>query len=309
MKLDASARVKLDASASMADLLGHLTRTTSDLHRSEVELRRPQGSALTRREDLFSASWHPPPSRERIKAALAGMKSNTYVRFVKNAGGAFYDNPGYLKPKHLEVIPAARAMMPERSYAKLPSQIRYHAHSDPFPEPKDSMCTELHIRWLKKHQRQRDSHVHHIFHALEKVDKAKERYEAHARQRELTRDIVSRAKTEQDPEGPKLSSKMKLGLAKVLTSVSAGRLLTKISGGVDKLAEAEAKDKAAFEKTQSAPCLVVAPPLPATAVKHLRSWKGTEMPLRYLRTSTPWREADEIRAMTAKGLFKTAALR
>lgn len=286
---------------SMEDLLGHLTKTAAELRRSEVDLRVTTGPRIPRAEDCFgaTATWRPPPDKEEIKRHVAETTGNTWVRFVKNAGSEFHANPGYLKSKPLEVLEASRAMMPDRSFAKLPSQIRYRQHTEEFT-PEDALCTESHQHWLKRHRDRRDRHVHNIYHALQVRDKAKEKYDVHARQRELTRDLLTRGTIE---DGPKLSTKVKTGLAKVLTSVGTGRILNKMAGGTDKLVALEVKDKAAYERAKSVPCLQVRPPLPSGSVHHLRAWAGNSHALRCFNTSTPWIEQDEIRELQAKGML------
>lgn len=287
---------------SMEDLLGHLAKTSAELRRSEVDLRPSKGPRIPRSEDRFMPTWAPPPSKSDVKQLTMEKSAGPWVRFVKNAGTEFHADPGYLRGASVPVLQAARATMPPRSYAKLPSQIRYHAQSVAIPQPEDDLCTELHHQWLQRHRHHRDRHVHHIFHALEKLDKAKDKYESHARKRELTRALLTQGPKE---DGPRLSVRIKASLCKVLTSVSTSRILTKVAGGVDMLAKDEAKDKAAFDMAKSVPCLQVRPPMPAGSVAHIRDWSGQNMSLRSFQTSTPWREIDEMRELKARGKLNT----
>merc|ERR1712183_1095226 len=73
------------------------------------------------------------------------------------------------KGETMDVLQRERATMPKRSYEQLSktplrdrARYRFHAHSEPLPEPDESMLGEQHREWLVRHKRQREQHVHPI---------------------------------------------------------------------------------------------------------------------------------------------------
>lgn len=103
------------------------------------------------------------------------VHNKTFVQHMRRAGGAFSE-PALLKPKYLEPMAASRAMQPERSYRRPKDHqgLRFHAHSDPLPEPTNSMCSTMHRTWLDRHAVDRDEHLHPAYHAYRRVDEAGE---------------------------------------------------------------------------------------------------------------------------------------
>lgn len=289
----------------MEDLLGQMDRTVRELRRSETELRPTKGPRIPHSEDLWVPTWKPPPAKEDVKALVSGGNyTKTFVRFVKNAGSEFHASPGYLKPNVLSVITASRVNVPDRTFAKLPSTIYFHAQSEPISEPTDDMCGEAHRKWLDKHYKQRDHHIHEVYHALEHVDRMKRRVESHARKREFTTDLLTKG----GAEGTHTSDKTKSAFQKMQHAVKSARVF-RSSTTIDPLAEAERKDKAKYELAKSAPCLRLSEPVPDYYVRHIRPWKDAERPLRCLQTSTPWLTADESRELNALGRSKPSLWR
>lgn len=278
---------------SLEGLLGHLERSSAAARLAEASLRAPVGPRIPHMQDRWVPEWRPPPDKDEVKKHITGDCTKTFVRFTKNVGTEF-EAPGYMKPKHLDTWTAKRVVMPDRSFAKLRSQINYRAQSEAIPEPLDGLCNEMHQRWLRRHYAQRDRHVHEVYHALERVHRAEDSLNEIRRKRELTRDLLSRKSVSM----PNLGEKAVSSLARVRQAVQTVRNF-RTTQAVDPLAEEESKAKAKLAHAKSASCLLFRPPTPDGQVKHLRSWAGPDKPLRYLRESTPWREQDEVRELAS----------
>lgn len=292
--------VAMAAGESVADLLGHLDRVSEAGRRAAANVRPSHGPRIPHTEDMFRPSWRPPPAKEDVKRLISDS-SRSFARFGKQAGSDF-ERPcsKRLKPKILDQWTQERKDIPDRTFAKCSSTIRYSAQSEPFPEPHDGLCHGLHQEWLRNHQTARDKHIHAVYHALERVKKAEERLESHEFKRQLARDLLSRPNALVLPE---FGSKARSSLGKAKHAIAASRAFS-LAANIDRLAVEEAQDKAMVEKAKSAPELRPRPPTPEGQVKHLQRWAGPDHTPKCFRESTPWREHDE-----AKDLRKRSASR
>jgi len=279
---------------TLCDITGQLERA-AEAGRRASELRPTRGPRIPHTEDEFRPTWKQPPAKEDVRRVLAADRARHFARFGKHAGGDF-STPKRLAPVILDPWTQDRLISPDRRFAKSASTIRYHAHSEPFGQPHDSLCHGLHQEWLRKHYVARDRHVHSVYHALQAVDRAAEKLESHTQKRQLARDLLTR---QSSMDLPQFSDGVKKSLNKVRKAVASSRAFHK-AANIDRLAEDESNDQAKLEHAKSAPALCLRPPTPEGRASHLRRWAGPEHSLKYLRESTPWREQDEGRALAAR---------
>lgn len=281
----------------VSDLLGQLDRTMSAFREAEASLRAPKGPRIPKASD----HWTPPrpkPDKELIKQQMGSVKA-PFAPYLKVAGSAFEAYPPRLRGEGMEPRTQSRLLMPERSYAKLPAQIRYHAQSEPISEPTDDMCHESHKKWLQQHYKTRDRHIYEVFYALQRADAAKDSIAAIARKRHMAAEVEERSAATTNG----FSNTAKGAIGKVRGKLKAATMLKKLShgAGYDPLADEEKKAKAKLKKCESAPCIRLVEPKPDGEVTHVKRWQGPDQPLRYLRSSTPWIEYDETEELIRKG--------
>eukprot|EP00933_Yihiella_yeosuensis_P025279 TRINITY_DN19631_c0_g4_i1.p1 TRINITY_DN19631_c0_g4~~TRINITY_DN19631_c0_g4_i1.p1 ORF type:complete len:341 (-),score=45.33 TRINITY_DN19631_c0_g4_i1:86-1108(-) len=305
---------------SLDDLIGHLESTHSLVKAIEADPRPQIGPRIPLTEHRWKPAWKPPPDKRNIKKQPGDVVQPPWVRFVRNAGEDFHprDKMPYLRAQIIDGRTAQRVNMPERTYSHLPSQIRYHAQSEPIPEPTDDMCHEIHRKWLQKHYKERDRHIYEVYHSLNRVDKAKQEVEEHQRRKEMAREMLGRVH-----DRSKMSEACKRGIDKVkraIASTRAFRMVAKDSAikkgdkekalQFDYTQQEDNKKLAKLERARSHPCLRIRPPSPKGEVAHIRAWGNANVSLRSFKESTPWRENDMTRElqnlgrMTRGGQFK-----
>lgn len=300
-----AARSKTHDDASLEDLLGFLETQHATRKAEEADLRPQKGPRIPKAQDRWRPAWNPPLDKRHVNKESQEEVRAPWLRVCRQAGEAFHDNPGFLKAKCLEVRVAERANVPHRTFAHLPSQVRYSL-DEPLPPPKDELCGEMHRKWLQKHAKARDRHLYPVYYALKNVDKAKETMEADQRRREVARDLISSGPREQ----LHLSEGARSGIKKMKNAVKAIRGFrcaaaegAMAAGDVerakrfDPLKMQEEKNKARLRAAQSAPSLITKQPTPRGEVKHVENWTGPDRTLKHLRTTTPWREEDAAREL------------
>jgi len=295
--------------ASLEDLLGHLEDQAAKVRREDADPRPDHGPRIPRTKDRWVAPWAPPPDRRNPTSSpgLTTMKHKPeFVRYVRNAGSAFHASPGYLKAKMLSPRTVERLNMPPRTYAHLPSQIYYHAQSEPIAEPTDDMCDERHRKWLQEHEKARDRHIHEVYHAKIRVEKAKVAMKADETKRQIARDLLSQGQM----EVPHLSAAARSGIKKLKRAVKATRAFrcaaadaAAAAGDHDKAAafnpmkQQEEKNKMRLKMSLSAPCLRVKELTPRGVINHVENFACTNRTSRHFRTTTPWRTQDDYREL------------
>ncbi|CAJ1359913.1 unnamed protein product [Effrenium voratum] len=195
---------------SLEDLLGFLERQRSEKLAEEADPRPQKGPRIPKLKDRWRPQWSPPLDKRNLTKESGEEVQPAWLRVCRSAGEAFHANPGYLKPKQLEPRVTERLTMPDRSFAHLPSQIKF-SHDEPLPAPTDALCGEMHRRWLQKHGKARDRHLHEVYYALNRVDKAQEILDADARRMEIARDMISQGPIDR----PHLSKAARSGIKKV----------------------------------------------------------------------------------------------
>lgn len=202
-----------------------------------------------------------------------------FNRTTKHCGSHF-SKDGILKPKVLGVwhdnntrncVPSRSIGNPHSSIAPRGGVTSYHPHSKPIAECSDDMLHEQHYAWLQKHREQREKHLHPIYHALVRRDKAIAKAEEVQKQRETTTDLMTRATLGQ----PDFSSGVKAKLCNAKMAVKSTRAFNNLKG-IDRVADADKQNKAALRRVQSAPILEHKVATPRHRARHLRSWKGTD---------------------------------
>lgn len=307
--------------ASLEDLLGHLQDQTAKVRKEDADPRPDHGPRIPQTKDRWVAPWAPPPDRRNPKSPSGGttvQHKPEFARFVRNAGSAFHANPGYLKPKILSPRTIERLNMPARTFAHLPSQIYYHAQSEPIAEPTDDMCDERHRKWLEDHYKARDRHIHEVYHAKIRVEKAKTTLKADETKRQIARDLLSQGQMEM----PHLSAAARSGIKKLKRAVKATRAFRNAAadaalaaGDLDKAANfnpmkmQEDKNKMRLKMSLSAPCLRLKEPTPRGVINHVHNFQLTDRTGRHLRTATPWRTEDEYRELGIKPWGRTGPRR
>lgn len=301
---------QLDDTATLEDMLGHLSSLSATLKAVEADPRPEIGPRIPIAQDRWQPVWKPPPDKRNIAKSKGQTVQPEFVRFVKTAGDMFHVDPGFVRGKILETRVINRLGVPDRTFAHLPAQIRYHAQPEPMPAPTDDMCTGLHQKWLQKHHKARDKYVYEVYHALNKVDKAQSIIDEERRRRELAREAVTSGALELS----KMSEAARRGILKLKRAVKSSRAFrdsakdAAVARGDKKQAHAldihkqqTEKNQAYLEKCKSAPCLHLRPPTPYGQVKHLRAWAAPNRSLRLLKETTPLRERDDLRELQRLG--------
>mmetsp|Transcript_42886 Transcript_42886/g.79993 ORF Transcript_42886/g.79993 Transcript_42886/m.79993 type:complete len:318 (-) Transcript_42886:246-1199(-) len=286
--------------ASLEDLLGFLETQHATKVAEEADLRPVKGPRIPKAKDRWRPAWNPPLDKRHIQKESGDDVRKAWLKVGKSAGEAFHANPGYLKAAALESRVAERVNVPERTYAQLPSQIKYSV-DEPLPPPKDALCGEMHRKWLEKHAKARDRHVYPVYYALNHADRARETLEADARRMEIARDLISVG----PKDLPHLSQAARSGISKLKLAVksihrfrSAAEDAALAKGDLERakkfnpLKMREEKNQARLQAALSAPCLRAKQPTPRGEVKHVENWCGPDRTLKHLRSSTPWREED-----------------
>ncbi|CAJ1412408.1 unnamed protein product [Effrenium voratum] len=285
---------------SLEDLLGFLERQRSEKLAEEADPRPQKGPRIPKLKDRWRPQWSPPLDKRNLTKESGEEVQPAWLRVCRSAGEAFHANPGYLKPKQLEPRVTERLTMPDRSFAHLPSQIKF-SHDEPLPAPTDALCGEMHRRWLQKHGKARDRHLHEVYYALNRVDKAQEILDADARRMEIARDMISQGPIDR----PHLSKAARSGIKKLKTAVKSIHQLRNAAaegamaaGDLERakrfnpLKMQEEKNKARLIACRSDPCLRTKQPTPRGQLKHVENFAGPERSLKHFRSSTPWREED-----------------
>merc|ERR1712139_43724 len=164
--------------------------------------------------------------------------------------------------------------VPERSIKnpyKRPGLIRYHAQSDPLPEPHEGQLHQQHYEWLQQHHVQRDKHLYPVYHALKRVEKAEEKAKEIQAQRETARDLMTRKAL----VSPEFSEGVKGKLGKAKLAIRSTRAFNKLKG-IDVIAEHEKKTEDIVNRARSAPALELKPSTPRHRARHLRNWTGPD---------------------------------
>lgn len=271
---------------------GTMTRRITDLGRGASDGSLP---SLPKTEGNFRPKFKPPPSKQEVKQLLLNDPSRGY-RSVGRIHGEVFNDLDRLRPKVLSPRTIARLNMPVRTYEKATSQIYYHAQPEEMPRLTDDSCTEMHRDWLGEHRIRRDREMHPEFHALNRIDKAKQAVEEIAKMKAVTRDLLSRDHAWK----PTMSAGAAQSLQKVKSAVKIARAFNKM-GGIDQLAREEDRMREEVRKAKGAKCLSVRPHIPEGRVTHASGWGGPDRNLRCLRESTPWRQQDDSRSLAATG--------
>jgi len=292
------------AGGMLQDLFDDLDRSSAAGRRASADVRPDRGPRITHAEDEVGPGWRPPPANDDVKRLMQAESRRDFVRFGKQAGTDF-EPPctKRMKPALLSMWAEERKGVPDRSFAKTFSTIKFSA--EPLPEPHAGLCNKRHQEWLAKHAKARDKHTHPVYYALERVKKGEERLASHEFKRQLTRDMLSRPAALTLPD---LQGNAKKGLGRAKTAIATSRFF-KQAVGVDILAQEETADEALLARMKSAPALALRPPTPQGRAKHLRNWAGPDRTVKCFRESTPWREHDEERALRTRRVSQNARTR
>jgi len=290
----------VECGGSLQDLFRDLDSAAEA--RRRVDVRPDLGPRIMHAEDEFRPVWRPPPAKEDVKRLLEADRTRNFDRFGKKAGTDFEPPCSKrLRPKVLDPWTEDRKDTPARTFAKAYSTIKFQAQSEPFPEPHDGLCHKRTQEWLRQHAMARDKHIHSVYHALQRVQKAEEQLESHEFRRQLARDMLSRSGALVKPN---IRANSVIALSKVKAAVAGSRRFH-LMAGVDNLQQEEEADKARLEQAKSSPELLLRPPTPKTRAKHLSNWAGPDHPSKCFRESTPWREHDENRALRRLAMSRT----
>eukprot|EP00929_Paragymnodinium_shiwhaense_P007065 TRINITY_DN111023_c0_g1_i1.p1 TRINITY_DN111023_c0_g1~~TRINITY_DN111023_c0_g1_i1.p1 ORF type:complete len:383 (-),score=71.33 TRINITY_DN111023_c0_g1_i1:111-1259(-) len=171
---------------------------------------------------------------------------------------------------------------------------RFHAQSEPFANCSDDQCSTMHRQWLKEHAEVRDREIYPIYHASERVEKAKAIKAAHEERRQMARDMMSRRQL----NPPTFSPNVMKTLGKIKQVVATSHAFHSNAGiTVSSVADEQKADKGRLEKALSAPVLQIPQPGPQGRLDHLRPWGGPQRSCSSLRHTTPWRDQDTVRHM------------
>mmetsp|Transcript_85238 Transcript_85238/g.275086 ORF Transcript_85238/g.275086 Transcript_85238/m.275086 type:complete len:318 (-) Transcript_85238:97-1050(-) len=286
------------AMSGMGDLMntlscGTATRMLSDLGRAGAVAGE---GLLPKHEDQFRPAFKPKPSKEEVKQLLKNDATRNYKNCVRPQGDVF-GTPDRMRPEKMhDTWTLSRMNVPDRTFKKDWSLIKYHSHPELMPEPNMSSMTQMHRQWLKSQGTRRDKELHDEYHALQAIDRAKVKVEDISQKKAIARDIMSR----EHAVKPNFSGREKLALGKVKAAVAVTRMFNKM-GGIDRLAEEEERARQALTKAKSVPCLRVRPLTPEGRATHHQAWGPTDPNARHLRESTPWRQADDSRSLTNGG--------
>lgn len=285
--------------SSIDDLLGLLDATTAAGIEADA-IRADRGPKIPKLEHVISYEWRPPPSREEVLKTVSSdnCHSRRFNRTTKHNGDAFRKE-GILQPKVLGQWhhQYTTNCVPDRSISRLtpykrPGLFRYHGQSEPIEEPTDEMLHEQHRTWLEKHRTEREKHLHPIYHALIRVEKAVEKEKDVQKKRETTTDLMTRESLVK----PKFNAVLKGKLQRAQMAVKTSRAFKKLQG-IDSVADEDKKNKAAFERVFSDPILEHKPSTPPHRARHLRSWKGPDR-------RQDWTQIDNCFKHTTPGVSK-----
>lgn len=252
--------------STLKSLLGHLER-----------------NATATQQDNFIPALRPTLSLRELKQRARIDRVVRPFRSIGTNGGEF-ESPKYVRPKLLDTWTVARLTEPA---GRRGSQMKFHSHSEPFPEARDEMCHEMHREWLKKHHVRHNEGANKIHAALKRLERAQEALGNHERKRQLTRDLL----TKDHVDLPELSDNVLSALGRVRVKVHATHKFQLASTFKAMSAEAD-RDKERLERAKSDPILQIRPPTPKGQVKHRNAWQCNDRNLRHLPESTPWRERD-----------------
>mmetsp|Transcript_30227 Transcript_30227/g.89765 ORF Transcript_30227/g.89765 Transcript_30227/m.89765 type:complete len:284 (-) Transcript_30227:208-1059(-) len=235
---------------------------------------------LPKIEDLYRLTWKPPPRKEEIRAMAATQGAKFKPPFEKyfRQGDGFGETKFLRHGKDLDFREASRALMPERSYARLPGVIRYGPVDHPLPEPTEEMTIPRQREWLARHRKERDRHIYPVYYARRKVEVLKQKEEDRKRSREITRQLLEQAKLgDRPPDAPELSANATRGLQKLKLSVKAMRPF-KSTVGAQMGDEAEViREREALEKAKADPVLQIGMKWDPGRPTHLRPWAAQDM--------------------------------
>lgn len=267
--------------SSLDDILGQLDATAAAGREAEA-IRADRGPRIPKLEHAISYEWRPPPSKKEVLKTVSKDCCRRFNRTTKHSGDAFRKEP-ILAPTVLGVWHAdyVRNCVPSRSFTnprdashkphRSSGVTRYHAQSDPLEEPTDEQLHEQHRSWLEKHRGQREKHLHPVYHALVRVEKAVEKENEIQQQRETATDLMTRGLLQK----PALSCNVKAKLAKAHMAVKSTRAFNKLKG-IDNVADEQKKNEGVLLRAKSQPILEHKPATPRHRARHLRTWKGTD---------------------------------
>jgi len=134
-------------------------------------------------DDLLAAQnqWRPPADRNNPKAE-ADKLGMPYKPQRKTWNGVScgvskdFSSSGKLPVKMLDVLEQERSVQPLRRYEKFSktplrdrARYKFHAQSEPLPEPDKSLLNAQHSVWTEQHDKQRQEHLYPVFHRSEKL--------------------------------------------------------------------------------------------------------------------------------------------
>jgi len=272
-RVDAICKASMrDEESGVGDLLATLRRSTASLSPalgksvSEGALK-PSVSTST---DRFTPSFRPPPTKAEVKEVLANDPSRSYSHHTRKTGSEFHAIDR-LRPQVLDQWAQSRMVSPDRSNKKAPSSPKYHAIPRDFPETHDEMCTQLHQNWLQEHRTKRDRQIHSEYHALVRVDEARNAAKDIAEKKALARDIITRSHLSQ----PRLTASNVASLTKVKHAVVVSRTFNKAIG-IDLLEREEQRREKDLQDALAAEVLRPRVRTPEIRAKHSKSWTTTK---------------------------------
>lgn len=258
-----------------------------------------RGGGMPKSIDTWLADykWKPKPSHSEVKDMMGSSFRSGFITYNKHIGDDVGERFTPWKPEILDGWAAVKAT--QSRDAKRPkgtAPARFPIHSNPLPEPPDSLCVKGHQEWLEKHAVEADRKIYSVYYARKNMDRAMAKAEERNVQRAIARDMLTRGQLDM----PDFSEGVKQSLAKVKRVVHA---VGAFAEGSDFKAQQEANEKRQEEemiqRAKSAPALQLRPPTPQGRVKHVVDWRSNNRHLRHLRSSTPWVEDDGMRELKA----------
>jgi hypothetical protein len=253
-----------------------LLDATSAAGKEADAIRKDRDPRIPKLEHYVSYEWRPPPSHDEVLKMVSGDCCRRFNRTTRHNGDIFRKE-NILKHKkelHFWEQHQITNAVPERSIKnpwKNPGLIRYHAQSDPLPEPHEGQLHQQHREWLQTHHVQRDKHLYPVYHALKRVERAEQKAKEVQAQRETARDLMTRKAL----VNPEFSEGVKEKLGKAKLAIRSTRAFNKLQG-IDAVAEEEAKHKDLLLRAKSAPALELKVSTPRHRARHLRTWTGPD---------------------------------
>lgn len=302
MKLDEASDGAI-VCTSLDDLFAQLDASKA-AGREANAIRADRGPRIPRTDHAASHDWRPPPSREEVLKNVSADCCRRFNRATRNSGELFDKSIGILRhEKEFNIWEVDRICnaTPERSIRNPPGRPglkRYHQQPEAFQEPQEESLHPQHREWLQGHHVQRERHLYPVYHALQNVEKAEKKANAIQKQRETTRDVMTRSSL----QNPVLCQGIKDKLKHARLTVKSTRVFNKLSN-IDVICEEQKKHEDALNRARSAPILAFKPPAPETRPSHLRPWTGPDRRKAWtqidvgLKHTTPGRSQEEEREL------------